>query len=75
MFYSFRSGIYTPTAGCSESVNHGVVVVGYGTEKGIDYWIVRNSWGAKWGSKGYILMRRGENQCHIENFPFYTIAA
>ena len=51
----YTGGIVTPKAGftgCSSNPNHadhGVAVVGYGTEDGSDYWIVRNSWGTSWG--------------------------
>ncbi|EFX61852.1 hypothetical protein DAPPUDRAFT_68588, partial [Daphnia pulex] len=70
-FFSYASGVYTDVE-CDDPnayVNHAVVVVGWGTDNGIDYWIVRNSWGTKWGSAGYILMERGVNKCKIEKYP------
>ena len=42
------------TKACFRQINHGVTGVGYGVEKGQKYYIVRNSWGAQWGDKGYI---------------------
>lgn len=40
-------------------INHAVVLMGYGTDiKGGDYWLIRNSWGEKYGEKGYIRVKR-----------------
>ena len=62
-FGEYSGGVY---AGCtSTDTNHAVTVVGYGTEDGVDYWLVKNSWGDSWGDSGYIKVQRGVNMCGI----------
>ena len=64
-FMEYKGGIY---AGCSSgSPNHAVVVVGYGTESGTDFWLIKNSWGSGWGEKGYVRVKRGVKMCGIGN--------
>ncbi|XP_076269475.1 cathepsin L-like [Rhynchophorus ferrugineus] len=56
---------------CSDSINHGVLAVGYGQQDGLNYWLVKNSWGDGWGESGYYKMAIGSNMCGIANQACY----
>ncbi|KAL1485927.1 hypothetical protein MTO96_031648 [Rhipicephalus appendiculatus] len=65
-FMSYKSGVYQ--AHSKHFVGkHAIRILGWGTENGVPYWLVANSWGEHWGDKGYFKIRRGNNECHIEN--------
>eukprot|EP00656_Telonema_subtile_P056807 TRINITY_DN9178_c0_g2_i1.p1 TRINITY_DN9178_c0_g2~~TRINITY_DN9178_c0_g2_i1.p1 ORF type:complete len:172 (+),score=32.13 TRINITY_DN9178_c0_g2_i1:47-562(+) len=58
-FQLYKGGILN--SDCGSKVDHGVLVVGYGTDgEGNDYWKVKNSYGTAWGMKGYALLARGK---------------
>lgn len=74
-FFSYKSGVYR----CSSIANtadrfafHAVRIIGWGEEKlnneNVKYWIVSNSWGTWWGEDGFFRIRRGTNECLIEDF-------
>uniref|UniRef100_A0A8C7XJF2 Pro-cathepsin H n=1 Tax=Oryzias sinensis TaxID=183150 RepID=A0A8C7XJF2_9TELE len=66
-FMNYHQGVYTSTEchSTADKVNHAVLAVGYGQENGTPYWIVKNSWGSKWGMDGYFLIERGKNMCGL----------
>lgn len=71
-FRHYRSGvIYTDR--CEAGYDHSISIVGFGTEGGQDYWIVKNSWGRDWGEDGYMRLARGKNLCGINDFASYPI--
>lgn len=63
----YKSGIYTHTKG-EFLGHHAVEIIGWGTKNGIDYWIISNSWNTTWGMNGLFLIKRGVNECHIEDY-------
>ena len=75
-FRFYKKGVYTST-GCKNGemdVNHAVLATGFGydEESGLDFWNIKNSWGAKWGDEGYFKIERGVNMCGIgicNSFP------
>jgi C1A family cysteine protease len=57
-----------------DDINHAVVLVGYGhdDEEGLDFWRIRNSWGAYWGEKGYFRVSRGKGTCGVNKHVSYA---
>ena len=69
VFQLYQSGVLD-SDGCGTALDHAVIAVGYGNdaESGLDYYIVRNSWGEDWGDGGYIKIAAvdGEGICGIQ---------
>lgn len=62
---SYKSGVYHHVTGSAEG-GHCIKIVGWGVLNGEKYWKIANSWNTDWGMDGYLLMRRGTNECGIE---------
>jgi len=76
-FRMYSGGVYTSTdcGNKPENVNHAVLAVGYGHDKesGMNYWIVKNSWGPEWGEAGFFKIQRGVNMCGVAVCNSYPI--
>jgi cathepsin L len=73
----FKSGVLAKD--CGAALDHAVLIVGYDTDaNGQDYWIVKNSWGSKWGQGGYMNIARGSQNkgagvCGINMMATYPV--
>ena len=74
-FQLYKSGIYKSTECSKESLDHGVLIVGFGeNSKGEKYYIIKNSWGTSWGVDGYIYWNRDiPNMCGIAQAASFPI--
>ena len=93
-FQLYSGGVYSDFEGCNANsktkgansqpnIDHAVVLVGYGSDAGQDYYILRNSWGTTWGdvkngNAGYMLISRGSQYapygvCGVLYDPMYPV--
>ncbi|XP_069047746.1 digestive cysteine proteinase 2 [Lepisosteus oculatus] len=73
-FMFYNSGIYEEPNCDANNLSHAVLLVGYGSEGGKDYWIIKNSWGTGWGENGYMRMiRNNNNACGISSYALYPV--
>ena len=71
-FRNYKSGVYQKSDKAQgPEGGHAVKALGWGTEGGVDYWLIANSWSPNWGEDGFFKIVRGKNECGIET----TVAA
>ncbi|KAH7932589.1 hypothetical protein HPB52_024287 [Rhipicephalus sanguineus] len=56
----------------TDSLDHAVLAVGYGTLQGEPYWLVKNSWSTYWGNDGYVLISQKDNNCGVATQGTYV---
>lgn len=74
IFMQYKSGVIKGS--CGLQIDHAVLVVGYGTDNGVDYYLVKNSWGLGWGEMGYVRIARGGfffGKCSITSSAHYPV--
>jgi C1A family cysteine protease len=76
LFMFYKSGVLKikncPTA--RQDMDHAMVIVGYGYDNNVQtpYWIIKNSWGTKWGEHGYLrLAKDSGNMCGVASMAYY----
>ncbi|CAA7395397.1 unnamed protein product [Spirodela intermedia] len=72
-FQLYKIGVFDGF--CTTQVNHAVTIVGYGADEGLDFWLIKNSYGINWGDQGYAKLRRNildqRGKCGIARWTFY----
>ncbi|NWI09219.1 CATK protein, partial [Crypturellus soui] len=69
---ALSAGVYYDESCNGQNINHAVLAVGYGAQKGSKHWIIKNSWGEEWGNKGYVLLARNrDNACGVANLASF----
>ena len=76
LWMNYTGGVISDAEGCGSKLDHAVVAVGYGTDAhtGLDYYLVRNSWGPDWGENGYVKLARqgdGYGVCGVQEMPYW----
>lgn len=73
-YFQFYSRGILSNISCNNDANHALTVVGYGFDNGQDYWLLKNSWGTKWGEAGYLrLARNKDNLCGVASNAGYPL--
>lgn len=73
-FTSYAGGVFNDAAGCNQSVNQALLLVGVVKVNNQEQWIAKNSWGTRWGEQGFIRFPKGVNMCNIASGPTAVVS-
>jgi len=65
-FLTYTSGVYSHKTG-QYLGGHAIKMLGWGVDNGVPYWLCANSWNPDWGNQGYFWIKRGVDECGIED--------
>merc|ERR1712224_1001399 len=71
----YKKGVANPRLCQNKTIDHAVLLIGFGVDAGTAYWSIKNSWGTKWGEDGYFRLVRGAGKCGINTMAISAIAA
>lgn len=75
-FTFYSEGIYDDSECDGTTINHSLLVVGYGTDEktGLDFWILKNSWSKDWGEEGYMRIARNKGGiCGLDQRKYFPL--
>ena len=73
VFQLYKTGVFD-SAQCGTTLDHAVMLVGYGKDNGQEYWILKNSWNTTWGEQGFARLATGggkKGTCGISQYVYY----
>lgn len=68
-FFYYKKGILRDTLCDPIRLNHAVTAVAYTAQ----WYLIKNSWGAKWGQGGFIKLARNHHNCGVWIHPYRPI--
>jgi len=70
--YCSAAAINNPANCDANMIDHAVTAVGFGSQNGTNYWLIKNSWGTDWGEQGYYRLEKGHNTCGVANMVVHS---
>lgn len=66
-FQEYGGGVHNPVMDCDHKRGHAMLLVGYGRQDGLEYFLFRNSYGVSFGEQGYYKMNVDSVGCWLKS--------